>query len=692
MSHIRIASDVGGTFTDSLAYDSQRRTLAVSKVATTPDNRALGTVAGLRLALERVGGEAAAVGHVGHGMTTATNAVIQRSGARIAFITNHGFRDLLEIGRQNRPRLYDLAVQRTPPLAERRDCHTVRGRLDHEGREIEPLDEAGLEAIAERLAADGIRAVAICLLHAWANPAHERRARDLLRARLPDAFVCISTDIIGEFREYERASTAALNAYLAPVMDRYLGSLEELLRAPDGLAAPAAAPVTVLEASGGLLTVAAARAKPVHTVLSGPAGGVVASARLAELCDIDRIITMDMGGTSTDISVILEHRPQVTSEASLEAIPIRIPVIDINAIGAGGGSIAWIDEGGALRVGPISAEAQPGPACYGRGGTRPTVTDANAVLGRLGGETQLGGDLGLDLEAAERAVREHVAEPLGLDPVAAAAGILRIAHASMERGIRVMSIERGHDPRDFCLVPFGGAGPMHGTPVARALGIPRLMIPPTPGILCALGILLSELRHNLVETRIMPLAGLAPEHLAAMLAPLAERGRALLAADGAAADERVIEPAVDLRYVGQSFELTIPVPPRGAAAGELAQAFHAAHRQTYGHADEAAPVELVNLRLVARAARPPLDLPRLAPGGPEPPAEAGTGKRRIFFETVGDWIETPVFRREALRAGNRIDGPAVIEELSATGVLYPGDRARVDASGALIIEVSGEGP
>lgn len=689
MSAIRVASDVGGTFTDSLAYDADSGRLAISKVPTTPDNRAVGTVDGLRLALDRAGGTPSNIGYVGHGMTTATNAVIQRTGARIAFITNHGFRDLLEIGRQNRPRLYDLSVQRTPPLAARADCHTVRGRLDPTGAEIEPLDEAALETIAARLRADGIEAVAICFLHAYANPDHEQRARAILERLLPGLFVCISTEIIGEFREYERASTAALNAYLAPVMDHYLGTLEALLRDSGGLAAPDETPITVLEASGGLLTVEAARRKPVHTVLSGPAGGVVASARLAGLCGIERIITMDMGGTSTDISVIIAGRPQVTSEAALEAIPIRIPVIDINAIGAGGGSIAWLDDGGALRVGPISAEAQPGPACYGRGGTRPTVTDANAVLGRLGGATQLGGDLSLDLEAAREAIARDVAHPLGLEITEAAAGILRIANASMERGIRVMSIERGHDPREFSLVPFGGAGPMHGAPVARQLGIPRLMIPPTPGILCALGILLSDLRHNLVETRIMPLETLSSAAIASMLAPLEARGRTLLRADGAVEEAQVIEPALDLRYVGQSFELTIPLGPESSDGAALARAFHAEHRRTYGHADENAPIELVNLRVVARAERPPLDLPRLEPGDAAPPPEALLERRRVYFEGADDWQDVPVYRRESLLAGNRIEGPAIVEELSATGVLYPGDRAQVDGSGALLVEIGG---
>ncbi len=399
-SRLRVASDVGGTFTDNLAYDATAKRITVAKVPTTPENRALGTVRGLKHALAAQGPDGE-IDYVGHGMTTATNALLQRSGARVAFVTNEGFRDLLLIGRQNRPSLYDIRRTRPQPLVAREDCHTVRGRLDPAGNEIAPLDEAGLRDIAERLRADGVAAVAICFLHAYANPVHERRAAAILTEALPSVPVCLSTDILGEFREYERASTVVLNAYVLPVIANYLASLTELLADPeDGLGLGEDVPVMVMEAAGGLMTIASARAKPVHTVLSGPAGGVVASAHVAALSGVADIIAMDMGGTSTDISLVLDGRPQVTREAALDGIPIRIPVIDINAIGAGGGSIAWIDEGGALRVGPKSAEALPGPACYGRGGAEPTVTDANLVLGRLGGDTRLGGELTLDAEAA----------------------------------------------------------------------------------------------------------------------------------------------------------------------------------------------------------------------------------------------------------------------------------------------------
>jgi N-methylhydantoinase A len=684
---VRVASDVGGTFTDSIAYDEATRAITVSKVSTTPENRALGTIAGLGRALALQGKSGAEVKYVGHGMTTATNAVIQRKGARTAFITNAGFRDLLLIGRQERPSLYDIRVTRPEPLVERELCLTVRGRLDATGREIAPLSLEDLEHAALTIQRNGVEAVAICLLHAYANPAHERQARDFLQRRLPDIVVCASTDILAEFREYERASTTVLNAFLMPVMDRYLGSLISLLGDSRGLGIASGTPVMVMEASGGLMTVASARKKPVHTVLSGPAGGVVASAHVAELAGAAHIITMDIGGTSTDISVIRNGVPAITRDAKLENIPVRLPVIDIHAIGAGGGSIAWIDDGGALRVGPMSAEAVPGPACYRRGGTRPTTTDANVVLGRLGPQTRLGGEMTLDVEAAERAVHDAIAKPLGLDAVRAAAGILRVTHANIVRGIRVVSIERGHDPRDFALVPFGGAGPMHGTPVARELGIPRLVIPPTPGILCALGQLVSDLRHDLVETHVGPHAGFSTGQVQTILSRLRAHGDELLAADGVPPAKRRIETRVDARYAGQSYELALPLADANGWSA-LPQAFHAAHQARFGHHDPSGPLEIVSFGVTAVGLIDAPELPQIRHGTDRPSAV----QRKVFYEAddpaqPGQWLQAAIYQRPDLLAGHVIQGPAVIEEISATTVLYPGDVARVDRYGSLLVTV-----
>jgi len=695
MARVRIASDVGGTFTDSLAYDEDQAVFSVCKVPTTPDNRAVGTVRGLKQALRLLGRTGAEVNYVGHGMTTATNAVIQRKGAKIAFISNEGFRDMLEIGRQNRPRLYDYRVSRTAPIARRADRYTVSGRLDYTGTELQPVDTEQIKTVATQIRAGGAEAVAICLLHAYADPVHEQTVKLVLEAELPGVFICISTDIIREFREYERASTVALNAYLIPIMDRYLASLEALLADTDkGLGVPRATPVMVMEASGGLMTVASARANPVHTVLSGPAGGVVASAEIAARSNIGNIITMDMGGTSTDISLIIDARPQITSQASLEGMPVRIPVVDINAIGAGGGSIAYIDEGGALRVGPQSAEAEPGPACYCRGGSLPTVTDANLVLGRLGADTALGGELTLDRSAARNAIERQIAAPLDIDVVGAAAGIIRVANANMERGIRVVSVERGHDPREFVLVPFGGAGPLHSNAIAATLSIPQVMVPPAPGILCAMGMLMSDLRHDLIETRVQPLAALDKDKLLRLFEPLLERAGRLLADDGVDAEHRRLTTILDMRYIGQSYELMIPVTSlKDTDSQRLAQMFHDSHRQKFDHADETALIEIVNLRVLAKGRRPPFALPKLTEGGPTPPPSARRSDRAVYFSTNdiagnGAWHDCPVWWREDLLAGNKIDGPAVIEELSSTTLLRPGDHAEVDPFGNIIIGIA----
>lgn len=691
----RVASDVGGTFTDSIAYDAVTRRISVSKVSTTPGNRALGTAEGLKKALALQGGNGAGVAYVGHGMTTATNAVIQRNGARTAFLTNTGFRDLLQIGRQNRPTLFDITVVRPEQLVPRELCFTARGRIGAAGEELEPLSEADVREAAAAMKAAGVEAVGILFLHSYANGTHEKRARAILEAEMPGVAVCASTDINSEFREYERASTTVLNAYLRPVMENYLRTLSGILQdAETGLGLSADRPVMVMDAAGGLMSLDSAREKPVHTVLSGPAGGVVAAAYVAASAGIADIITMDIGGTSTDISLIRSGRPEITRSASLETVPIQLPVIDINAIGAGGGSIAWIDEGGALRVGPMSAEAVPGPVCYGRGGDRPTVTDANIVLGRFDANSRLGGSMALNAESAASVIQRDIAGPLGLTLEEAAAGILRVAHANIVRGIRVVSVERGYDPRDFALVPFGGAGPMHGSPVGRDLKMPRVMVPPTPGILCAMGQLISDLRHDFVETHIIPFARLGEKGALALIEALRARADAHLAEDGVDPSRREIEIRIDLRYVGQSFALPIQTDPSQPGWWQaLPEAFNAAHLARFGHADPDVPLEVVgfNVTGIGRIEKPLL--PEIPTGDATPPSIALRGQRRVYFEPgdgddKGAWHQASVWSRDGLLAGNVLHGPAAIEEVSATTILYPGDRAEILPSGNIIVEVA----
>lgn len=691
----RVASDVGGTFTDSIAYDSAARRITVSKVSTTPENRARGTAEGLKKALAAQGATGADVAYVGHGMTTATNAVIQRNGARTAFLTNEGFRDILEIGRQNRPTLFDISVTRPEQLVPRELCFTAAGRMDHTGAELIPLAEEDVRIAARKMAEAGVEAVGILFLHSYVNADHEQRARAILEEELPGVAICASTDINREFREYERASTTVLNAYLRPVMENYLRTLSGILQDSDeGLGLDARKPVMVMDAAGGLMNLDSAREKPVHTVLSGPAGGVVAAAHVSSISGIPDIITMDIGGTSTDISLIRNGKPEITRTASLETVPIQLPVIDINAIGAGGGSIAWIDEGGALRVGPMSAEAVPGPVCYGRGGDRPTVTDANIVLGRFDGGSRLGGTLELDAEGAARVIQRDIAGPLGLSPEEAAAGILRVAHANIVRGIRVVSVERGYDPRDFALVPFGGAGPMHGSPVARDLKMPSVLVPPTPGILCALGQLISDLRHDFVETHIISYAELGEEGARGLIDRLVARAHESLAADNVPEDRRRCDIKVDLRYVGQSFALPIPVDPSEADWwSTLPAAFNEAHLARFGHADPEIPLDVVGVNVTGIGLIDKPDLPELAQGSETPSAEARRGARQVYYEAgdeggEGRWHSADIWSREELLAGNVIPGPAIIEEVSSTTILYPGDRARVLASGSIVVEIA----
>lgn len=693
--HIRVASDVGGTFTDSIAYDAKTRTITVSKVSTTPSNRALGTLEGLRKALVQQGATGADVAYVGHGMTTATNAVIQRNGAKTAFLTNHGFRDLLEIGRQNRPTLFDLTRVKPDPLVPRELCFTARGRILPTGAELEPLDEAEVRAAGAAMLEASVEAVAILFLHSYANPAHELRARDILTEMLPGVAISASVEVNAEFREYERGSTAVLNAYLRPVMNRYLASLSGMLQdETDGLGLGADRPVMVMDAAGGLMSLESARLKPVHTVLSGPAGGVVASAHVAMLAGIPDIITMDIGGTSTDISLIRAGRPEITRSANLETVPIRLPVIDINAIGAGGGSIAWIDDGGALRAGPMSAEAVPGPVCYRRGGKLPTVTDANLVLGRFSPDSRLGGSMTLDLDGALKVIQDVIATPLGLDVHEAAAGILRVAHANIVRGIRVVSVERGYDPRDFALVPFGGAGPMHGSPVARELKMPRVMVPPTPGILCALGQLISDLRHDFVETHVIAYAAMSEAEASARIRRLTERADRHLDHDGVVSERREMEIRIDMRYRGQSFELPVAVrPDEPGWWADLPARFNAAHRARFGHADESAAIEIAGFGVTGIGRIETPILPELDDGGPEPAANARIGERPVYYEpgdtgSRGAFHTAAVYVRDKLKAGNLILGPAIIEEVSSTTVLYPGDRLTVHKSGSMIVEVA----
>ena len=648
-----IAVDTGGTFTDVVAAVAGR--LTVLKVPSTPDDPARAVLEGVRAVAG--GGPFVLV----HGSTVATNTLLEGTGARVALVTNAGFEDVLEIGRQNRPQLYALVGHRPPPLVDRDDRHGISGRLGPDGTEEQPLDDDQLADLAHRLAAgsdagDGAAAesVAICLLHSYADPAHEERVAAALHGLgVP---LSVSSRLLPEYREYERTATTVVNAYVAPRMDRYLGRLAD---------ESGAERVRIMGSGGGALAVDRARREAVHTVLSGPAGGVMGALRVARDAGVDRIVTFDMGGTSTDVS-LCPGEPLHTREFTIAGLPVAVPVIDIHTVGAGGGSLAYVDAGGALRVGPRSAGADPGPICYGRGGTGVTVTDANVWLGRLPPEAFLGGEATLDAAAIEGPMRA-LADRLGVSPDEAAEGIVAVVDTAMEGALRVISVERGHDPADFALVPFGGAAGLHAVELADRLGIPSLLIPPDPGVLSAYGMLTSPVRKDVSRTVLIrsDADGAATGDVESEFAAL--EGRALEAMTDEGLDRAgvTLRRLADVRYVGQSFELRVP-------ADDWVAAFHRAHDARYGYRRDDASVELVTARVEATGPEPER-LPRRAGGG-----RAGEPESRRSVRYRGQSVDARVVARDRLEAGATVDGPAIIHEYSATFWLPPGWVAGVE--------------
>lgn len=677
-----IGVDVGGTFTDFTAREAGAGRTVVHKRPSTPADPAEAILLGLRELCAAHAIAPADIARVCHGTTVATNALIQGKGGRIALIVTRGFRDLLEIGRQTRPKIYDFQADHPPALAPRSRRFEADERVTRGGEVLRPLADAEIERLVAEVRDAQVEAVAVCLLFAFANPEHERRIGAALRAALPGLYVSLSHEVQAEFREYERLSTTVLNAYLQPVMDAYLARLAGEL----AQAAPAAR-LGVNQSNGGLISVERARRFPIRTALSGPAAGISGAIEIARLAGEPDVITLDMGGTSADVALIRGYAADMTRERWIEGYPARLSSIDIHAVGAGGGSIAWRAPDGLLKVGPQGAGASPGPACYGRGGRRATVSDANLALGRLPASGLLDGEMALDAAAAERVVAE-LAGQIELAPEPAALGVLEIVVANMARAVRFISVERGFDPRDFTLMPFGGAGPLHAGAVARALGMRRILVPPSPGLLCAQGLLASDDRESLVQPVPAPLTPAVAPELARAFARLEAEAALWFEAEDVAAERRALELAVDLRYVGQNFELAAPITPEALRAGldvaALAADFHAIHERAYGFHNAAAEIEVVCLRLHAIARNPHAG--GLSAAFTEAEAEP-TGRRRVVF-AHGGALAAAVYDRARLRPGCWLAGPAVIEQLDATTVVHPGDRAQVDAAGNLRIEVA----
>ena len=663
MVRILAGVDTGGTFTDIVLLRDGKMT--VHKVLSTPDDPSRSIISGLQ--------EQNALNELDvlvHGSTVATNAVLERKGVVTGLITTAGFRDVLEIGRQTRPKLYDLLVQKVPPLVPRTRRLEVVERLNERGEVLIPLDELSLKTVLETLQEAGVEAVAISLLFSFANPEHEQQVAEYIR--FAGIYVSASCEVLPEFREYERTSTVVLNAYVGPLIDRYLARLERAL--------PEASVLRIMQSNGGSISSAMARREAARTLLSGPAAGVVGAAFVAQASGYTRIITLDIGGTSTDVALVDETVTE-TTEGKIGGYPTKLPMIDIHTIGAGGGSIAWFDLGGALRVGPASMGADPGPAAYGRGGHEATVTDAHVVLGRLLPEAFLGGTMQLERDQALDAV-SGLTQRLETNEEMAASGMIRIVNANMEAAIRVISVERGVDPHQFTLVAFGGAGPLHACELAVALRIPRVLIPARPGVLSALGMLLADTLKDYVRTIMVP-AEEAEELVSSTLIELEEMGRSDLAREGIPPEQIVIEPSLDLRYVGQSYELSIPFE---GTMFDMSNNFHRAHEQRFGYNDPNERVQVVNVRLKARGLNqyPGLERQEVEENISITPAMI---RKVVFAGPDGLTRQSiPVYERDALRPGASFSGPALVTQYDTTTVIPPQWNARVDAVDNLIIE------
>ena len=671
-----VGVDVGGTFTDFYAFDDKNNITVIHKTPSTPENPTEAIIEGLRALVTRHNVRIDELLRLGHGTTVGTNALIQRSGGKVAVITTDGFRDLLEIGRQVRPKMYNMQLDYPMPLSKRSDRFEVIERIDSQGNILRPLTDSVIADAVDQVIASGAESCAVCLLFSFLNPLHERQIGKALKEAIPELFVTLSSDVQPEFREFERFSTAVLNAYLQPVVARYIVQLGKALSTE----APQVA-VGINQSSGGLMSIERSRRYPIRTALSGPAAGVIGAIHAARPSNRSDLITLDMGGTSADICLIRNLNAELSFGREVADFPIRLPMVDINTVGAGGGSIAWFERDGLLKVGPSSVGADPGPACYGRGGDQPTVTDANLILGRLSTEGLLGGSMSIDLEAAKRAMYP-IAEQLKFTLERTAHGVLSIVVANMIRAIRAVSVERGHDPRNFTLMPFGGAGALHATEIAHALGINEILVPHSPGIICAQETFVSSARIRIEESTL--------KELRVKVAKLKKDAAAWFISEGISEERRTMMLSLDMRYVGQNFELPIDMEPDISQqlmipeTSRLRVLFFKAHEMNYGYHNSDDPIEVVNLRLTAhgRLDKPPppnklkdtLSLP------------SKNGQRYVWFEPV-EAIETPIYERNSLLPGQVIAGPAVIDQLDATTLVFPGDTARIDEGLNIVLKL-----
>lgn len=682
MRQLRVATDIGGTFTDLVAYDEESGELITVKTPSTPPT----FIDGVLAALEKAEISPDEVVIFKHGSTISTNAIIERRGANTGMVTTRGFRDVLGAGRANRPDLFNSNWDPSPPLVRRRHILEVDERVDYEGTVIEELNEADVREAARKFKLREIESVAVAFINSFMYPEHERRTKEILLEEMgEDFFVCTSSEILPEIREFERTSTVAANAYLMPVIESYIDNLVTAL-VDWGYQGE----VYVTHSGGGVVTAKAARNVPARICHSGPAGGVIGGLLVGRLAGFENVITFDMGGTSADLALVRNGEPTLSPEWRVDwNIPILFPAIDLVAIGAGGGTIAWVDTGGSLRAGPQSAGADPGPACFNKGNTEPTITDAHLYLGRLNPETYLGGDLDIRPELAERAIAKLAAE-LGLSGAETASGVLRIANANMTSATHLISVERGHDPRDFVLVAGGGAGPLHAVEIARELRIPRVVVPPTPGVTSALGILQVDLRHDILAPILQQVKQIEPDTLIETFDSLRAEALGILEAESIPEGKRSIELSVDARYYGQTPYMNIKldsVPADREALEALVADYRDRYEAEFGYVlpEDVATVELVNARVAAIGVTDDVELR---------PSDEGDGaqatpqsERAVYFDETGEFTETPIYDRALLGAAATIDGPAVIEQTDTTVLVPPGTRARVDQYLTIVIDV-----
>ena len=693
----RLGIDIGGTFTDATLINEDTGEIHIGKVSSTPKDPSEGFMEAAHRILGKNNVIPAEVSYVVHGTTVATNSIIEGKMARTGFITTDRFRDMLEIARQIRPSLYDLQFEKPKPLVPRYLCFGVPERLDAEGQVLTPLDEAAVLRVAEQLRHEEVASVAVCLLHAYANSDHEKRVGEIIQEVYPEAFISLSSDVAPEFREYLRASTTVINASIRPVVARYLERIETRLR-DEGLVAE----LLLMQSSGGVFTFAEASRKPVFMVESGPAAGVISAAYLGNNLGYGNVLSFDMGGTTAKVGLIQNGAPKVTKDYEVGAAaksgigshrgagyPLRTPVIDLVEIGAGGGSIAWIDTGGILRVGPQSAGADPGPACYGKAGVEPTITDANLVLGRLSPDFFLGGEIELDVEAARLAIKQQCADPLGMDVVKAAHGIVEIANAAMVNALRLVSIQRGYDPRDFVLVAFGGAGPLHANRLAAETDMPTTIVPMSPGTTSALGLLVTDLKHDYSTTMIERIERLDIAAVENVYGEMEASGRSTLKREGVPPEEMSFLRQVDMRYVGQSYELTVSLSHKTLSSAEIdrvLQQFHQEHDRAYGFSAPGESVEFVSLKLAAIGQ---IRKPRLRElkqdRGTADPTSALKAIRPVYFAESDGYVDCPIYDRYRLAVGHILKGPAIVVEFDSTTIIHPGYQAEVDQFGNLLL-------